>query len=541
MGCSCVERQELSNITLEVNDKSKSTSLTPQPLSRNVYIKDSIIVAPTNNSSNEESRLKRKDTDCIRLSYDKFIFELKESPFLKYQILHHINESKKGNVLLIRDKEANYLKVMKEIMLSKSVRIEDVKQEIEALKKLDHPNIIKLYEYIYWNDKSYLITEYCEHSELLEEIKVKKKDFNESKIAAIIYQLLSALSFCHSQKVIHRDIRIKNILIDGVDKNGFYKIKLIDFGLSRFIQDEPTNNLESGFNTKNYYISPEMILGKYNEKCDVWSTGIILYFLLFDTYPFNGTNKTDLFNSIINKELYLGDIKWKKYSTEAISFLKSLLVKDHNIRVSAQEALKSEWFIKMKILEKTSMSNQHLKVFIDELKCYKPDYKLQQACLAIIVHNLPKTDKVWELERAFKTIDVNGDGKLSKKELYDQLKSNPETWKEFKDMFTMVDTDKSNYITYEEFVSACIDKKSALTDQNLLLAFKLFDSDHNGKISLEEIRQVLLGGELNEESEKVIMDIIKSIDSDEDGLISFDEFSKMMKDLIAINTKNKTI
>ena len=539
MGCSCVEKQEMMNFSLEVSEKEK-ISLTPQPMSRNVKTKDSFPNPQSNISDLEEGSLK-KHADNIKLSYDKFIFEFKESPFVKYQILHHLNESKKGNVLLIRDKEANYLKIMKELMLSKSVKTEDVLQEIEALKKLDHPNIIKLYEYIHWNKRSYLITEYCEHSELLEEIKVKKKGLSEIEIASIIYQLLSALSFCHEMKIIHRDIRLKNILIDGLDKNGIYKIKLIDFGLSRFLSTQSSNDLESGFNTTNYYISPEMINGKYNEKCDIWATGIILYFLLFDTYPFTGTSETHLFKSILEKDIYLGDIKWKKYSPEVIRLLKSLLVKDYNIRVSAQEALKSEWFTKMKIVEKTSMSNQHLKIFLDELKCYKPDYKLQQACLAIIVHNLPKTDKIHELEKAFKTIDINGDSKLSKQELYNQLKNNPETWKELKEIFTVIDADKNNYITYEEFVSGCIDKKAALTDQNLLLAFRLFDSDHNGKISLEEIRQVLLGGEINQNSELVIMNIVKSIDSDNDGFISFEEFAKMMKDLIALNTKNKTI
>lgn len=98
-------------------------------------------------------------------------------------------------------------------------------------------------------------------------------------------QVLSAINYCHSQNIVHRDLKPENLLLDKDENNP--KIKIIDFGTSQvFDADQP---MTQKFGTP-YYIAPEVLKKKYNEKCDIWSLGVILYILLCGYPPFNGAN-----------------------------------------------------------------------------------------------------------------------------------------------------------------------------------------------------------------------------------------------------------
>ena len=101
--------------------------------------------------------------------------------------------------------------------------------EFEILKTMDHPNIVRMYE-MYSDEKSfYLISEYCEGGELFDRIK-KVKSFSESMAANIMYQILSAVVYCHSKNIVHRDLKPENILF--ASRSNEDQIKLIDFGVS---------------------------------------------------------------------------------------------------------------------------------------------------------------------------------------------------------------------------------------------------------------------------------------------------------------------
>ena len=118
---------------------------------------------------------------------------------------------------------------------------------------------------------------------------------SEQDSAFIIRQLLSAITYCHSRGVVHRDLKPENILIDSVSKDGKILIKVIDFGAALFIS--PNGKITELLGTP-YYIAPEVLFGNYNEKCDIWSIGVILYILLSGSPPFNGNSDDDIMNSV---------------------------------------------------------------------------------------------------------------------------------------------------------------------------------------------------------------------------------------------------
>jgi len=113
--------------------------------------------------------------------------------------------------------------------------------------------------------------------------------------ADIMRQILSAVVYCHNQGIVHRDLKPKNIMIDNKSEKGKVTIKLIDFGMATwFKQEEKLSKLMGTI----CFIAPEVLERKYNEKCDVWSCGVILYLLLSGTLPFFGQTEEEVLKSI---------------------------------------------------------------------------------------------------------------------------------------------------------------------------------------------------------------------------------------------------
>lgn len=175
------------------------------------------------------------------------------------------------------------IKIIDKLQLEDAERIR-LKYEIDILKNLNHPSIVRLFE-VYENKSSiFLVTELCDGCELFEEI-TKRNHFTENEAAAVVNQIIQAIAYCHGQAIAHRDLKPENILID-VNNRG--AIKVIDFGTSHHF-DKETRIMHQMYGTP-YYIAPEVLLGNYNEKCDMWSIGVILYIMLCGSPPFNGSD-----------------------------------------------------------------------------------------------------------------------------------------------------------------------------------------------------------------------------------------------------------
>lgn len=159
--------------------------------------------------------------------------------------------------------------------------------EMEIMKKLDHPNIMRIFEVFQDTKRYFLIMEIWTGGELFHEIE-KRSKFNEKDTAIIIEQILEAMSYCHSKLIVHRDLKPENILIDSENINN---LKVIDFGTSQKMT--PGVKMNQTFGTS-YYIAPEVLTTEYNEKCDVWSIGVIMYILLSGKPPFDGESDKDI-------------------------------------------------------------------------------------------------------------------------------------------------------------------------------------------------------------------------------------------------------
>jgi calcium-dependent protein kinase len=198
-----------------------------------------------------------------------------------YKLEGELGEGGYGKVFLVRHKKMKLLRAMK--MVSVNCNNEGkTEEEIELLRQLDHPNIVKLFEYFSNNDKYYLITEYCKGGDLSELIFKNKKKLSEESAGYIMYQIFRALIYCHNtHHLVHRDIKPENIVVFRQNNAGedLYDVKLIDFGISK-IFNKLDKNEDGKVKGSLNYIAPEVILNKYDEKCDIWSCGVILYMLV---------------------------------------------------------------------------------------------------------------------------------------------------------------------------------------------------------------------------------------------------------------------
>ena len=165
-------------------------------------------------------------------------------------------------------------------------------QEYSILKILQHPNIIRLYESFESVKHILIVTELCSGGDLLNYVREHKK-LNEKMAKFILKKLLEGLHYCHKKEILHRDIKLDNVLLN---KEG--ELKICDFGVSREVHKNEVMTEQCGTPA---YIAPEILKGKgYNGfEADIWSAGVALYAMLYGTVPFKSNNMKDLHKLIM--------------------------------------------------------------------------------------------------------------------------------------------------------------------------------------------------------------------------------------------------
>ena len=333
----------------------------------------------------------------------------------------------------------------------------------------------------------------------------------------------------------------ENILIskkelDLMTKEEYFWIQIIDFGTAKIFEQNKKLKTIVG---SAYYIAPEVLNKDYNEKCDTWSVGIILYIFLAGKAPFDGKTNDEIINSIKTTNLDLKNEKLLKHSPEVIDLINGLLEKDTKKRFSAKQALNHEWFKKFngrKLF--ANFKQKDIEPYLENLFNYTFHSKIQQLVIAFLVHNLPTTESSRNILKLYRYFNLSGDCKLTKEELIKGLceyRFEDEVRKKVDHLFLLLDSDNNGYIEYEEFLRACIDKKEILTEENLKYAFKFLDKEGKGNLTVEEINYAFLKKE-NKLFQIALSQDINDVDIDGDGNINFEEFKILMS-----NTMNKQL
>ncbi|KAM3134618.1 hypothetical protein pb186bvf_013260 [Paramecium bursaria] len=289
--------------------------------------------------------VEQMDDDLDFLKTGSILFASKGEEFdqsfqlAEYEIIQEIGEGGFGKVVLGQHKQTHErvaIKMVKANMITNAQEVDMIFREARALKSLKHDHIVKIINAFFMaNMQTVYIMEYLQGGELLGLVQ-EKGHFTEDEARHYFKQLASAIAYCHNKKIIHRDLKLENLLLTAKDSG---QIRVIDFGISGFSNDFNPENADMG---SLRYMAPELLKGQdkaVTNLVDVWSMGVILYGMLFGYLPFQGTTNKEVIQQIMEGQIQIPPAFKNKLSHECVDCLQRLLEQDPKLRITSHELI----------------------------------------------------------------------------------------------------------------------------------------------------------------------------------------------------------
>ena len=498
-----------------------------------------------------------------------------------YEKLQFLGEGSFGSVYKVKRKNSarEIIRALKEISKEKMClneeNSEEIRNEISVLKSLDHPNIMKIYEFYEDKENMYLVTEFCGGDAA--NIQDKYGVLPEFLVKYIMYQVFMAVAFFHANKIVHTDIKRENIAFfyrdekkDKKEVDDFLKklfedkdiieeltdasglenlseeaskvvkelsnfdVKILDFGSAK----KRNRTKLSGVTGTVYYCSPEIVNDKYDFECDEWACGVMMYILLVNEPPFQGESEEEIFSKILKDEPNLDINPLKDISDNCKDLIKKLLEKDAKKRIKAREALKHPFFtnginignlFKGKYKENNEILKSLYRRKTQEIQDKKGS-KFKDMVIAYISLHFSEKEEEKKARKIFMEMAGGDNHFLIRKDTFVHRMGNiykNESKEKIEELFDNIDENKSGNIEYEELVRALSDRSKLLNDKNLREAFDFFDKDKSGSISWNEIAEIIEpDGSIPKQIMKDFMEEIGQ--KDENKEISFEEFKMIL-------------
>jgi calcium-dependent protein kinase len=274
------------------------------------------------------------------------------------------------------------------------------------------------------------------------------------------------------------------------------------------------------------YCSPEVLSNDYNEMCDIWSCGVLMYCLLSGFFPFEGEDEEEITKKILSGKFEFDVEHFNSISDEAKDLISKCLKYEPRKRITIQEAINHRFFDDLK--EATEFTEEDKKK-LTNLKKLNKHSKFYQIVLTYLSYNFSDNKLLNELSQLYDKLDKNSDYKITKAELYKAYKEAeiPVTSEELDGVIKSIDFDNNGNVDYEEFIRMCIPKERLFTEANLENAFSLFDKEKKGFITPAEIidfihaKKTVKNDDFEQKIKNEILDIA-------DEIIDVEEFKAMM-------------
>ncbi|XP_067256970.1 serine/threonine-protein kinase 33 isoform X1 [Chanodichthys erythropterus] len=286
------------------------------------------------NSAEKEVPHTRIDDECNIQKIYSFGRKLGQGNFGVVCEATHIETQRKWAIKKVNKEKAG------------SSGVKHLEREVSIMKKVKHEHIIHLEEVFETPKRMYLVTELCEGGDL-KDLLQKNKHFSEEETRHIIKSLSEAIVYLHKKDIVHRDLKLENILVKSChhgNDNDMVNIKVTDFGLSVQKGGVGSENMLQATCGTPMYMAPEVINGhEYSQQCDLWSIGVIMYMLLCGEPPFIYSSKERLSEMIMKGELTFSGPVWHTISDAAKNVIRCLLKVDPAHRITANELLDNPW------------------------------------------------------------------------------------------------------------------------------------------------------------------------------------------------------
>lgn len=437
-----------------------------------------------------------------------------------YRIHSVLGEGAFGKVFLGDHAETGRLVALKFIdlqLITKNNLQEYVDREIAILRQMKHPHIIRLFAVIKTSFGWYLVTDLAPNGELFDKI-ISSRRFDEKTARMYFQQLISAVHYLHTHDVVHRDLKAENLLLGSS-----MELKLCDFGLSRFVQTGPFGDHPIVFHSlagSIDYLAPEVLHsedhGYHGFSCDVWSCGVLLYFMLCGRLPFTARREAETKERILAGTLPPDAAT--KIPAGAMPLLMKLLTVDPNKRATTRDIIADEWF---RVDLKSSLFPDALPVVTPTVPTFE-DLSMTQNITKLAVQDVTTMDDMAldeeKLKAAFDSVNVSHNGKMSVAEVRDMLiklhDGEAVTAEEVEEFMSHFDRDEEGCIGQEQFIVGWIRHKG----------------HWDGQIQLARLIN-LFHYDLEKELLQSLRTAFDALDVDHSGLLTAANFSKLEKEL----------
>eukprot|EP00403_Amphidinium_massartii_P015291 CAMPEP_0178428868 /NCGR_PEP_ID=MMETSP0689_2-20121128/30506_1 /TAXON_ID=160604 /ORGANISM="Amphidinium massartii, Strain CS-259" /LENGTH=539 /DNA_ID=CAMNT_0020050667 /DNA_START=67 /DNA_END=1686 /DNA_ORIENTATION=- len=386
-----------------------------------------------------------------------------------------------------------------------------LESEIELFLCMDHPHIARLTD-VYESDEHLdLVMECMQGGELFDRIK-RKGRFSERSTAEACWQMLLALNYIHDHGIMHGDVKLENFMYDSNDSD---HIKLIDFGFSKMRGQTAVKACGTLS-----YIAPEVLDLRFSSQADQWSLGVIVFVLLSGRMPFFGDDK-DQKNSIRLGSYVMKPELWCDVSTEAIDFTRQLLQVNPTKRLTSQRALEHPFIMRA-----------HHEVDVDPciveaLRDFGHQSNFRRCCLSLMAWSLSYEERA-QVEEYFIAMDVHHHGAITYGDLKQIMCDKFHLpGREVKQTFEALSIHHDKEIHFSDFLAAMVSTRIEVTDELLREAFRKFDTDDTGFITVDDLRVVLgdkFNGERVEQLHKEVSGICDVHEDDADSWRGFVAF-----------------
>lgn len=387
--------------------------------------------------------------------------------------------------------------------------------EVEIGLMLDHPNVVRLDDIYDTPSEFSLLTECLEGGELVDRL-AELNTFPEALAADTTKQMLRAVGYLHSHNIVHRDLKMENLIYESKEPDA--QLKVIDFGFAK-VWDSSKPFMQASCGSV-AYVSPDVLAGKgYTSKCDLWSVGVLVFMLLSGYPPFHG-RETKVIKKILAADVdWRYTQRWANVSQDAIDFVKALLTLDAGKRLGAQAALNHRWLTTTSSNRKPVLSAAAVR----SIDSYVTAPCLRRAILQLVAREVtPK--EITELRRIFLELAGEEEGTIRLSELKAAIRgddssqvptSEPKTpsrklrrakTNKLKELFQVLDINGDDQIYYSDFLAATMNDELKLRDEYLWAAFNRLDADNSGSISVDDIENTIGGAFEGVEMKKLMRD-----------------------------------
>lgn len=420
--------------------------------------------------------------------YNREFFVTKQigNVWQRYSKVKELGAGTFGTAYLAKSKATQEHRVIKAVRKGRAkIPIEEIEKEILLMRQVDHPHIVRLFEWFEDKGRIYLVLEALEGGTLQKivlDFAKKRKALKEEWIRSVTRQSIEAMAYVHSLRLIHKDIKDENIMLLKKDPE-FNEpfVVIIDLGVSEMFSVADPACHEIGGTPAT--MAPEVWKGNFGPKCDVWSLGCVLFEMLAGAMPY--------MTSTIQPEAWLKlhrrgpDWRLCKSSDMSINLCKDMLTYAEAARPNMVDCLQHEWFV----VDRATLSNISPSDFTP-LREFVHESKLKKNILLQVASRLPMGRAV-EINRLFENVDQNRDGSLSYEEMkdcFEQMGIEPQTYDA---IWNSLDADGDGSLSFTEFTTAMLFLCRDILEERLLAMFAEYDVDSSGFLDRDEAKEFL--------------------------------------------------